>query len=189
MLGTNLRIDIHRFCKELVRNEKRSVGRLDSRFKGVEALAVTEHAEFDPAMLAIMPPYTSTYNAYVRSELGVETDMVYEVLSEKVNEKWQWESGELPTTTEALRSAMAKNPFMKVLVGQGYYDLATPYMATDYMLTHMNADASVRGNVEMNCTRPGTCSTSTLMPWLPSNAMLISSLLVHYSRGGPAQPS
>jgi carboxypeptidase C (cathepsin A) len=60
ILGTNLRIDIFRFCKELLRVEKRSVGRLDSRFKGVEALEVTERPEFDPSMLAITPPYTST---------------------------------------------------------------------------------------------------------------------------------
>ena len=78
VLGTNLRIEIHRFCKELLRAEKRSVGRIDSRFKGVEALAVTEQPEFDPSMLAILPPYTSTFNDYVRSVLAVETDLTYE---------------------------------------------------------------------------------------------------------------
>lgn len=149
VLGTNLRIDIHRFCKELLRNDKRSVGRLDSRFKGVEALAVTEQPEFDPSMLAITPPYTATFNQYVRAELGVETDLTYEVLSSQINEKWEWEKGALPTTGEALRSAIAKNPYMKVLVGQGYYDLATPYHATAYMLSHMNVDPTLRSNVIM----------------------------------------
>jgi carboxypeptidase C (cathepsin A) len=149
VLGSNLRIDILRFCKELLRDEKRSVGRLDSRFKGVEALAVTERPEFDPSMLAIRPPYTSTFNGYVRSDLGVQTDLTYEVMSEKVNEKWEWEKGYLPTTGEALRGAMAKNPYMKVFVGQGYFDLATPYFATEYMITHMNVDPALRGNVQM----------------------------------------
>lgn len=149
VLGSNLRIDIHRFCKELLRAEKRSVGRLDSRFKGVEALAVTEHPEFDPSMLAILPPYTSAFNGYVRAELGVETDLTYEALSEKVNEKWEWEKGALPTTGEALRGAMAKNPYIKVFVGQGTYDLATPHCATEYMISHMNIDAALRGNVQM----------------------------------------
>jgi carboxypeptidase C (cathepsin A) len=149
ILGTNLRVEIFRFCKELLRGEKRSVGRLDSRFKGVEALAVTERPEFDPSMLAITPPYTSAFNHYVRSELGIETDLTYETLSAKVNQDWEWEKGAMPATGEALRGAIAKNPYMKVFVGQGYYDLATPYFATEYMLSHMNVDPEHRGNVEM----------------------------------------
>jgi carboxypeptidase C (cathepsin A) len=155
VLGSNLRINIYRFCKELLRDEKRSVGRLDSRFKGIEALGVTERPEFDPSMLAILPPYNATFNHYVRSGLGVETDMRYEPLSEKVNEKWEWEKGSLPTTGEALRGAMAKNPYMKVFVGQGYFDLATPYFATEYMITHMNIDAALRGNVRMETYEAG----------------------------------
>lgn len=149
VLGTNLRVDIHRFCKELLRSENRSVGRLDSRFKGIEAIAVTEVPEFDPSMLAIMPPYTSMFNSYVRTELEVETDLTYEPLNFKVNEKWEWEKGKLPNTAEALRSAVAKNPFMKVFVGQGYYDLATPHFAAEYMVTHMNIDREFRQNVSM----------------------------------------
>lgn len=145
--GTNLRVDIHRFCKELLRYEKRSVGRLDSRFKGVEAIAATEIPEFDPSFLAIKPPYTAMFNDYARSELGIRTDLTYESLSETVNQKWEWEKGKLPNTGEALRSAVAKNPFMKVFVGQGYFDLATPHFATEYMITHMNIDSALRANV------------------------------------------
>lgn len=149
VLGANLRVEIFRFCKELLRHEKRSVGRIDSRFKGVEALAVTEYPEFDPSMLATTPPYTATFNQYVRADLGVETDLTYEVLSYKVNEKWAWERGSLPTTGEALRGAIAKNPFMRVFVAQGYYDLATPYQATSYMISHMNIDPALRSNISM----------------------------------------
>jgi len=155
ILGTNLRVNIFHFCKELLRGEKRSVGRLDSRFKGVEALAVTERPEFDPSMHAITPPYTATFNDYVHSKLGVETDLTYETLSYKVNEKWEWEKGIMPTTGEALRSAIAKNPYMKVFVGQGYYDLATPHFATEYMISHMNIDAKYRGNVETKTYEAG----------------------------------
>jgi carboxypeptidase C (cathepsin A) len=149
VLGSNLRINIHHFCKELLRGDKRSVGRLDSRFKGVEAVAVTETPEFDPSMVAITPPYTAAFNHYVRSELGVETDLTYETLSFKVNEKWEWEKGTMPATGETLRVALAKNPHTKVLVGQGYYDLATPVFAAEYMLSHMNIDPAHRSNVSM----------------------------------------
>ena len=147
--GTNLRINIYRFCKELLREEKRSVGRIDSRFKGVEALAVTEKPEFDPSMLAITPPYTSTFNDYARSALGMETDLTYQVMNREVGKEWGWEKGTLPSTGENLRSAMAKNPFMKVFVGQGYYDLATPHFATLYMISHMNVDPALRDNVQI----------------------------------------
>ncbi len=149
VLGTNLRVDIFRFCKELLREERRSVGRIDSRFEGVEALAVTERPEFDASIVAITPPYSAALNHYVRAELGIETDLVYEVMTGKVNEKWQWENGELPATSEEVRAALAKNPYMKVLFAQGYYDLATPLFATEYMITHMNADPKLRGNIEI----------------------------------------
>ncbi len=155
VLGSNLRVEIHRFCKELLREERRSVGRLDSRFKGVEALAVTERPEFDPSMLAITPPYTAAFNHYVRAELGIETDLTYETLSRTVNEKWEWENGRMPATGEILRGAIAKNPYTKVFVAQGYYDLATPLFATEYMLSHMNVDPAFRGNIEMACYEAG----------------------------------
>ncbi len=155
ILGTNLRVNIYRFCKELLREERRSVGRLDSRFRGVEALTVTERPEFDPSMVAIAPPYTSAFSHYVRAELGIETDLTYETLNSTVNESWEWEKGFMPATGEALRSAMAKNPYMKVFVGQGYYDLATPLFATEYMLSHMNVDPAFRENIEMECYEAG----------------------------------
>lgn len=155
VVGSNLRIDIFRFCKELLRYEKRSVGRLDSRFKGIEGLAVTEKPEFDPSNTATTPPFLTTFNAYVRGELGVETDMAYEPLSERVNEKWEWEHGELPSTGAALRSAVAKNPYMRTLVGQGYFDLATPQFATEYMIDHMNIDPAVRGNITIKYYEAG----------------------------------
>ncbi len=87
------------------------------------------------------------FNYYARHELGVETDLSYEPLSEKVNEAWEWEKGELPHTGEALRGAVAKNPFMKTLVAQGYYDLATPHFATQHMINHMNIDPELRPNI------------------------------------------
>lgn len=145
--NSKLRINIHRFCKELLRKEKRTVGRLDSRLKGFDALNVTEYAEFDPAMAMIMPPYTTLMNQYARTELGFHTDIPYEVLSYKVNESWEWERGQYADTSDLLRSAFAKNPHMKVFAALGYYDLATPHFATMYTLNHMGLDPSVRANI------------------------------------------
>ncbi|MGD1921553.1 MAG: S10 family peptidase [Pleurocapsa sp.] len=155
VLGSNLRINISRFCKELLRPEKLSIGRFDARYTGIEALAVNERPDFDPSAYAIESPFTTTFNDYVRRDLGIETDLPYVILSMDVNKAWKWENGELPTTAAALREAIAKNPFMKVFVAQGYYDLATPHFATDYTLSHMNLDPTLRDNIQVKCYEAG----------------------------------
>ena len=133
---SNLRIQIHRFCKELLRDEGRTTGRLDSRYTGFDALGVTERPDFDPSLAAIRPPYTATLNDYVRSELGYEHDAEYHILR---GLEWDWGSAGqgYPRTSEALASAFAKNPYLHLFVASGYYDLATPYFATEYTLAHL----------------------------------------------------
>jgi carboxypeptidase C (cathepsin A) len=145
----NMRVNIHQFCKELLRDEKRTVGRLDSRFKGMDALATGEVPEHDPSMTAIRPPYTSMINDYIRTQLNYKTDLNYNVLGEGVEEPWDWGNARdgYPDTSEALRAAFAKNPHMRVFVASGYYDLATPYFATQYTLAHMGLDPSLRDRI------------------------------------------
>jgi carboxypeptidase C (cathepsin A) len=146
--ATELRIEIGRFRKELLRDQKRTVGRLDSRFKGWDLLAATERPEFDPSMSAIRSPYTATFNDYVRGALGYKSDLTYHILGGGIG-PWDWGSaGEgFPDTSEALRAAFAKNPYMKLFVGSGFYDLATPYFATQYTLAHLGLEPGLRGNV------------------------------------------
>ncbi len=147
ILGADLRVNIMSFCKELLRDEKRAVGRLDSRFVGIMASAEGQTFDFDPSMNAIVPPYSAVFNQYAREALGYKTDLNYEILSFEVNRNWKYAGGQFPDTSEGLRAAFAKNPFMKVLVAQGYYDLATPFQAAYYSLSHMGLDASLRDNV------------------------------------------
>lgn len=146
----DLRVNIHSFCKELLRSQKRTVGRLDSRIKGIEdtSLGYKERPDHDPSMSILMPPYTAAFCQYVRQELGYETDLEYQVF-DGVKKPWDWGSAGdgHPDTSEALRSAMAQNPYMKVFVASGYFDLATPYFATQYTFNHMGLDPELRGNV------------------------------------------
>lgn len=148
---SNLRVPIFRFTKELLRDQKRTVGRIDSRFKGMDESAATDHPEFDPSIAAIRPPYTTTFNNYVRAELGYKTDLEYYILGEGIGSPWEWGPSSsrqgFPDTSEALRSAFAKNPYMKLYVASGYFDLATPYFATEYTLAHMGLDPSLRHNI------------------------------------------
>lgn len=153
--NADMRIEIQRFCKELLRNEKRTVGRLDSRFKGIDALAASERPDFDPSMAAIRPPYTAAFNNYVRAELGYKSDLEYYILGGGIG-PWDWGMNNgYADTSEALRSALAKNPFMKVFVGSGYYDLATPFFATEYTLAHMGLDPSQRQNFKTHYYEAG----------------------------------
>ncbi|MGF1506496.1 MAG: S10 family peptidase [Anaerolineae bacterium] len=145
---SDLRIPLNLFRKELLRDVALAVGRLDSRFTATEPMPVTDSPKFAPSLMAITPPYTSMLNAYMRQELGYQTDRKYEVLSFDVNQAWAWERGVYPDTSEALRDAMMKNRYMKVFIGSGLYDLATPYFAAEYTLAHMRLGPELRDNIQ-----------------------------------------
>jgi carboxypeptidase C (cathepsin A) len=152
----NLRIEIFRFTKELLRHAKRTVGRLDSRFKGIDRDSAGERFEFDPSMNNITGPYTATLNDYVRGELKFESDLPYEILSERV---YPWSFAEFENeyvnVAETLRKAMTSNRFLKVYVANGFYDLATPYLATRYTFKHLGLDKSLHGNLRMGFFEAG----------------------------------
>jgi carboxypeptidase C (cathepsin A) len=145
----HLRVEIQQFCKELLRSEKRTVGRLDSRFKGIDEDAVGERPDFDPSMAAIRPPYTAAFNDYVRRQLGYKSDLHYYILGGGIGAAWDFgrAGAGFADTSEALRSAFSKNPAMRVFVASGYYDLATPFFATEYTLSHMGLDPSQRARI------------------------------------------
>jgi carboxypeptidase C (cathepsin A) len=147
----NLRIEHLRFSKELLRDQRRTVGRLDSRFTGIDRDAAGESIGSDPSFTNIMGPYTAAFNEYVRGELRFESDLPYEILSFKANENWRFAEHEnrFVEVAETLRKAMTINPFLKVFVANGYYDLATPYFATEYTFHHLELDESLRGNIAM----------------------------------------
>jgi carboxypeptidase C (cathepsin A) len=136
---TNLRVEIFRFTKELLREEGRTVGRLDSRFTGVDRDHVGERFEFDPSYAVIQGPYTATLNDYVRRELAFESDLPYEILTDRVR-PWSYDKfqNQYVDVAETLRKAMNVNPFLRVFVANGYYDLATPYLATEYTFNHLS---------------------------------------------------
>ena len=152
---TNLRIQIHRFCKQLCRDEHRTIGRLDSRFKGIDRDAAGENFEFDPAHSNLDGAFAACLNDYVRGTLKFESDTPYKVIS-KLYMTWDFGSNnEHLNVAETLRKAMSANPHMKVYVGSGYFDLATPYFASDYVLNHMALDKSLAGNISKHYYEAG----------------------------------
>jgi carboxypeptidase C (cathepsin A) len=147
----DLRIHIKRFCKELLRDRRRTVGRLDSRYTGIDRFADGDNLENDPSGDQMMGLFTSTLNQYLRGELGYVNDSFYKSMSMKVHEAWDYEDfkGHYVNTADQLRDVMARSPRTQVFVANGYYDLATPHLATEYTFSHMGLDESVRKNVRM----------------------------------------
>jgi carboxypeptidase C (cathepsin A) len=143
----NLRISLGVFQKELLRDSGLTVGRLDSRFTGWDAIAGGDGPEFDPSMTAIRPPYTSAFNDYVRRELGFRSDLEYYILGGGIG-RWTYETDNaFADIAEQLRSAWARNPHMRLFVAFGYYDGATPYYAADYTLRHMRLPSQLRNRI------------------------------------------
>jgi len=146
--ANNVRIDVPTFTKELLLDQKLIVGRLDGRFSSPNP---GEDRFYDPASAAILPPYTSAFNNYLRTELNYKSDMPYRVFAfdDPSFQNWEWGNAEqgFPSTTGGLRSAMIKNPYMKVLVMEGYYDLATPFAAANWTMDHLDLGAPFRQNV------------------------------------------
>jgi carboxypeptidase C (cathepsin A) len=143
----DLRVTLSQFMAELLRDKGLVPGRLDSRLTGPAQRGISDAPEFDPSMTAIRPPYTAAWNHYVRADLGYENDAEYHILGGGIG-PWDWDaSNRYADVGDALRSAMARNPYMKIYVGQGYYDAATPYYAAWYTLEHMGLAPELRANI------------------------------------------
>ena len=153
---SNLRVPIWRFVKELLREEGRTVGRLDSRFQGIDRDRVAEGYDYDPSYAEIQGPYSTLLNDYVRTELMFESDLPYEILTGNVH-PWNFSDFEnrYVSTSDRLRQAMTVNPNLKVFVANGYYDLATPYFATEYTFNHLQLDDELKDNVSMSYYEAG----------------------------------
>lgn len=157
---SNLRVPIFRYVKELLRDERKTVGRLDSRFTGWDRDAAGEYVEFDPAMSGVDVGYVAMLNDYLRRELEYVSDAPYRSLSYEVNGQWDFQSngrsglGYLDVA-EVLRVAMAQNPTLEVLFACGIYDLATPYFDCEHTVEHMALPEEMRGNVAVETYASG----------------------------------
>lgn len=145
-----LRISLPYFNRALLRDTNQLVGRLDSRLTGPGPRNLSATYEFDPSMSAIRPPYTAAFNHYVRAELGYESDVEYYILGGGIGRWNQNAEGEYVNVSDSLRAAFARNPHMKVYLGAGFYDMATPYFAAYYTLDHMGLAPEVKANVRIH---------------------------------------
>ncbi len=143
---TNLRWDVAHFTRQLLRDRRETIGRYDGRLTGPSALNTGQTSEYDPSSSLITPPFATMFSNYVRNELGYKTDLYYYTTGGIQPWDYAVQNG-FGDTTSALRSAMAKNPYMKVLVAAAYYDLATPYYAAEYTFNHMGLGPQMHKNI------------------------------------------
>jgi carboxypeptidase C (cathepsin A) len=140
VLSANLRVDTRRFWRELLRDQRLTVGRLDSRYLGVDRDAAAENPEYDPAIADWNGPFANAVNRYLREELRYSPELQYNVWG---NVR-PWAQDEQASVSEMLREAMRNNPYLKLLIQGGYYDAATDYFSAVYTISHIQPGAEFR---------------------------------------------
>src|SRR3954447_24438337 len=155
--NANLRVGLSQFRKELLRSERLTVGRYDSRYTGVDPDASGDTPDFDASDAAISGGFIGVLHNYLANDLGYQTDMTYRLsASEQDGFKWDWNHKapgvrfglQMPNTALDLAAAMRTNPYLKVLSLNGWYDMATPFFGTEYDLDHMMLEPAQQRNLE-----------------------------------------
>ena len=158
---SNLRISATRFRKELLRGEDEILGRYDARFEGYDVDAAGEAPGYDPSDTGISGVYVGAFHDYIQNELKYTSSEPYNLQGPGLNQNWDFKhrpSGAQggngrgdqaqPDTAVDLADAMRKNPHLKVFSANGYFDMATPFFATEFDLSHMMLPPALRGNVQ-----------------------------------------
>lgn len=161
-LAANFRVKESQFVQEVLRSRGQLSGRIDSRVVGYTPNALSESMPYDPFFSVVGPAYVATFHDYYRHDLGVKMDREY-VVSGGLYKDWdrshndpssRYKSPAADTGID-LAYAMIQNPKMKVLVQAGYFDLATPYRATEYFIDQLNVPESLRSNVSLQYYEAG----------------------------------
>ncbi len=154
-LQSNLRLEESRFYKALRRADGLSIGRLDARFTGRNLDDAGEFVDFDPSFANIDGPFTATINDYLSRELKFTEEKGYNVFGEVYPWSYKNVQNKYLNVAESLRDAMAKNPNLKVYLGCGYYDFATPYFTAVYDIEHMFLRPEQRSRVDIKYYESG----------------------------------
>ena len=163
-LKADLRVTNSEYFQELLRDQGQTVGRLDSRFTGVNEDLLAQNAFTDPQSDAISPPYIAAFKDYLYNDLKVRKDWSYVTTAgQRKNFKWDWKhNGNIfwnaqvaVTTLPDMTSAMKRNPNLKILILNGYYDIATVFYGVEYSINHMGLSPELKKNIIMKYYEAG----------------------------------
>ncbi len=158
ILDADLRVDLARFRKELLRDQRRTIGRYDSRFTGIDVDAAGESPESDPSDTGITGAFVGSFHHYLAHDLGFASAMTYRPTYYSPTLKWDFShrapgsrgggaSQTAANTAVDLSAAMRENPHLMVYSLNGLYDMATPFFGTEYDLQHLQIDPTLRPNL------------------------------------------
>lgn len=147
-LQANLRVEEGRFWKELRRNDGLIIGRLDARFTGRDLDDAGETVSHDPSFTNIDGPFSSAINDYFEKELNFKEDKAYHIFGNVYPWNYNNVQNQYLNVAESLRDAMTKNPALKVYVGSGYYDFATPYFTAQFDVAHLFLRPEAKNNLK-----------------------------------------
>lgn len=153
----NLRVGQSQFRKELLRDEEMTVGRYDGRFTSIDKNSIGERPDTDASDTAPSPAFVAMFNDYLTTSLNYHADEPYRVFSLQAFRNWDWShklpnsnrKSQVPFVVDDLGNAMRINPYLHVFSANGYYDLATPFHATEYDLAHMQLPESRQKNLQI----------------------------------------
>jgi carboxypeptidase C (cathepsin A) len=148
-LKANLRVEENRFWKELRRNDGLIIGRLDARFTGRDLEDAGENFSFDPSFSNIDGPFTSALNDYLQKDLNFKEEKGYNIFGDVRPWNYNNVQNQFLNVADMMRDAMSKNPSLKIYLGRGYYDFATPYFTALYDIEHMQLRPEQRKNVKV----------------------------------------
>lgn len=150
---SDLRVPLGRFAEELLRADRRVIGRYDARYKGYVRDRLSDGMDYDPSFEAVAGAFASTFNNYVRADLNYQSDLPYEILT---GVHWDWgEQNHFLDVGDTLAESLTRNPFLRVHVSIGYYDMATPWAAVLYTFNHLQMDPELAKNITFDTYTAG----------------------------------
>jgi carboxypeptidase C (cathepsin A) len=164
ILKANLRIKQPQFTQELLRDDHTTIGRYDSRYKGITQNLLSEYSYFDPQSSSIEPAFTTTFLNYYYTDLKMDKSKVYRTWAYGLEGfTWDWKHAKngpefivaSPNTAVDLAEAMTMNPNLRVLVLNGYFDLATPFLGTEFTFDHLGLEPKLKKNITMKYYKAG----------------------------------
>lgn len=179
------RVPMQRFCRELLKDTREVCGFYDATLKAVDPFPDRDtHQAPDPTLFAFARVFTGGINTQIRQNLKLETDRDYTLLSMDVNSSWkvdtQAHAFELQVgATDDLRYAMALNPYMKVFITHGLYDMVTPYFSSDRLVDHMKLTGAQKQNLTVEHYRGG----HMFYAWEASRVAFTDSIKAFYDNG------
>jgi carboxypeptidase C (cathepsin A) len=163
LIKADLRVTLPQFQAELQRSRGLTVGRYDGRYSGPTYDLLTEYAEFDPSFSGVLGAFTAAFNSYVRSDLKFGDDKTYKVLPNEPGQAWDWKRSSGPGSffpgapnveTDLIRE-LIQNAQLQVQVENGFFDMATPFFATEYTMDHLLLPGNVRDRIHLQYYNAG----------------------------------